>query len=992
MSRCSARWETRAGAKRSTGPFASGSWSAGSWRRAGDGGRLIAIVQGRPLAAEIERLDCLLRERYDAVAVEHSAGWDPVAEPPLADGVDTEEPGDGAIRDGAGAGDPADVLPSLAPGHRACRDEAIEALVHRLVESIPARMGQGRARAVIMARYGLGGAGEQTLEAIGKRLDVTRELIRQIQARALRQLAGDPGVQQRARDALTHWLRRTVEASSATGALLASRDLDALQDDRAQVDGWVELALDVAFPVAGAAKRATQMMALADMALHRYAPFGVSCWIADPQRASVVFPTVEAWIEELEADALALPLPADTFASVLGVGVADVIAVASAHPRFAVYAGYLFRGAAATIDRRAVRAHLLARHLAGRNAISQYELWKEYRRRFDDIDPCSSNDLRLAISERQRGAPHLFIVDNNNSLFALGGAASIHGLDLAARFPEPQDPGLEQARGPLVDALRQGPESAEALADRLGLNTEGLLSQLGQRSDFIFVTPRFYGLADQLPRIAALEWDPRVLIEDDALALIGCRQAHEEPRDVYVGWTPSYERALCVRAKDSQWTCLPQLLWACEPDRWPMAAQEKAAWIALKAEVAQPPAAVSLPTGSRLPDPERLLRFLLVLDQRGGLSMAMANRVTRPRGPLEQSNGTLLAMLARVGALRQDADTYWATHRAGAEAGRWCSMLADEYLQSGKLAWTQGACLAILREAASHPGQGWAAAHGWTTRICSWAVGNGVDVDALEATGPGVNESDEAHGAPTEGEDPDVATDLLPAGGDVPAVPADPSDGPGVSIEDAQHADQLAQFVAEVAGMEGIGVEATLPPAAPPSTVESIPALVAMAQSGDAQAQYRLSRQLDEGVGTAPNPQAAAYWLQRAADARHVPACVRLGRRLLAGEIGGGSREERQQGLVYLNAGTKVGNPMACYLVGLAYRDGALTRRNLAASMRLLKRAARAGHGRAAYALALMLSQRMGRWVPDTLGLLRLAAQKGVPEAGTLLDRVGQGV
>ena len=54
---------------------------------------------------------------------------------------------------------------------------------------------------------------------------------------------------------------------------------------------------------------------------------------------------------------------------------------------------------------------------------------------------------------------------------------------------------------------------------------------------------------------------------------------------------------------------------------------------------------------------------------------------------------------------------------------------------------------------------------------------------------------------------------------------------------------------------------------------------------------------------------------------------------------GGGTRQERQQGLVYLNAGTKVGNATACYLVALAYRDGGLTKKNPQAAMRLLKRA-----------------------------------------------------
>lgn len=86
-----------------------------------------------------------------------------------------------------------------------------------------------------------------------------------------------------------------------------------------------------------------------------------------------------------------------------------------------------------------------------------------------------------------------------------------------------------------------------------------------------------------------------------------------------------------------------------------------------------------------MPDAERLLRFLLVIRDQGAISAVMANRVTRPRGPLQQINGTLISILVRVRALQNDADTYWAKHRAGPEAERWYSMLADEYLQNAQV-------------------------------------------------------------------------------------------------------------------------------------------------------------------------------------------------------------------------------------------------------------------------------------------------------------------
>ncbi len=58
--------------------------------------------------------------------------------------------------------------------------------------------------------------------------------------------------------------------------------------------------------------------------------------------------------------------------------------------------------------------------------------------------------------------------------------------------------------------------------------------------------------------------------------------------------------------------------------------------------------------------------------------------------------------------------------------------------------------------------------------------------------------------------------------------------------------------------------------------------------------------------------------------------------------------------------------------------------------MRLIKRSVRAGHGEAVFSVALMLRECMGRWVPDTLKLLRLVSAKGVRDAEVLLAQVNE--
>lgn len=958
------------------------------------GGRILAVIQGQPELAEIDTLLRLLLARYCAAEVQGGDQFGAESRdtvPTYRDASDPEDLDESELQDGAVRDEVVVQRVSLAPERRPNRDESIEGLVESIILSITPWPNGTRDRTVIVERYGLGDEGEKTLDALGQHYGITRARVGQIEGQVLSRLSGDPAVRRQAIDVLTGWMRRVVCSMTATGSMLTRKQIESACVGDTPVDGWIKLGLDIAVPMSGAEKLSRQLVALADHALHRYSPFGLDCWAPDSGKIETAYPLIEAWLEELEASPQTLPLPMDTFASILGSDVDDVMAVVAAHPRLKAYAGYLFRGEPPAPKKRGVRAHVLAATLGpGAAPVSLYALWEEYRKRFEDIDPCSGNDVRIALTD-DRGAPHLFIVDNEGALFALGATATHHGLDLTSRFPAPAPDLLEGIAGKLVEGLRHGPETAEALADRLGLSLGSVVPTLGQRSNFVSVTPRHYGLVDQVSWLTQVDWRGRDLVEEDALDFIACRQGGEDPRSVYRGWTPAFEWALCEQGERSQWDCLPSLLWACHPQAWPVLESEQANWLVRKSADAQSPQGVAIATINRLPDAQRLLRFLLVIRQDDGISAVRANRVTRPRGVREQSNVVLLAMLARVGALLQEADSHWSRHRAGPAAERWYAMLADEYLQDGKLSWTSGACLELVQEAVANPGMGWASTTEWTQRIRSAAGDLGIVFMAAEAKAAQASESDEARGAPMTDAEIDVAQDLLsPENGSVQAA----ADMPGADFDASTPLDEIgdvAELVADVAPYAGDEVAGPPVVGASAAQIDSISALVAMAQAGDTDAQYRLAKQLQDGIGAAPNLQAATYWLQLAADARHVAACVRLGRMLLTGEVGSGSREDQQQGLVYLNVGTNAGNATASYLVALAYRDGKLTRRNPNAAIRLLKRAARAGHGQAAYALAMMLRAHMDRWVPDTVKLLRLAANKGVLEAAALLGEMSEG-
>ena len=74
--------------------------------------------------------------------------------------------------------------------------EAENAITMPYLENIPERE-----RAIIRQRFGLGGEEELTLEAIGRELGLSRERVRQLQARALKKLSHALDLRLIARDA-----------------------------------------------------------------------------------------------------------------------------------------------------------------------------------------------------------------------------------------------------------------------------------------------------------------------------------------------------------------------------------------------------------------------------------------------------------------------------------------------------------------------------------------------------------------------------------------------------------------------------------------------------------------------------------------------------------------------------------------------------------------------------------------------------------------------
>ena len=82
-----------------------------------------------------------------------------------------------------------------APDTRADEHE-YESTLKRMQETVKGMLGRldERERKIIISRFGLGGANEQTLEQLGRELGITKERVRQIESRAqtkLRRIASE---------------------------------------------------------------------------------------------------------------------------------------------------------------------------------------------------------------------------------------------------------------------------------------------------------------------------------------------------------------------------------------------------------------------------------------------------------------------------------------------------------------------------------------------------------------------------------------------------------------------------------------------------------------------------------------------------------------------------------------------------------------------------------------------------------------------------------
>ena len=176
------------------------------------------------------------------------------------------------------------------------------------------------------------------------------------------------------------------------------------------------------------------------------------------------------------------------------------------------------------------------------------------------------------------------------------------------------------------------------------------------------------------------------------------------------------------------------------------------------------------------------------------------------------------------------------------------------------------------------------------------------------------------------------------------------------------------------------------PPAAA-TEADTYKAMVALADKGNAEAQYHAGMMNNNGIGTAQDLRQAFAWFQKAAAADHPLGAYKLGC-YYDGQGAGIVPQDENEALKYKLVAAKAGYALAQHDVALLYdRQG-----NPEEALKWWKLAADQGYPRALYRLSMAYSA--GKAVPRDLSLSyayfklsQMAPKKNVNEMATLLSK-----
>ena len=532
-----------------------------------------------------------------------------------------------------------------------------------------------RSQEILIRRFGLNGASRQTLEEIGRDLSVTRERIRQVEAKELRRIR-----ELCARFPLTPQLdeerRRHEEVLFSDRIHVKHAEVEAFC--RA-LGGHIDLALEVAGqrPVAW-------LMSTAHETRHGF--------LRDDADRELFRECAEI----LATRSAEAPMPRSMRAITAGLDLRNAAAAVDVELGWHVARGYVFRRRP---GRRALRTAMLHALLSAcgrpQGVADLLTLYHEAA----PNDLCSDRDVIIVME----AAPHLFLELQEARWAALGPCGDpplpeLRDFDPVTP-PDEEEIDDETVGTALERALRErGPTRVGTLIeDALDILPSGRSPRsvgptlLMNPSRFVRALPGVWALCEQIPN------EHELAMADNLDYLLNPTQARTYalarragvPWGCYPLWTPTAEMRLCRWARrHGEPELLSSLLAIATIDSWPTATDDKVLWSDAKKHGARFELCFQPRPTCFSAAPDRVLALALALNDCGTLGWITVNRVLRYHACAHVA-GKVLETLSRLGITMAPAGAYaWQLpHPPGPRLSEWIERLTSVIHRTGTVDW-----------------------------------------------------------------------------------------------------------------------------------------------------------------------------------------------------------------------------------------------------------------------------------------------------------------
>lgn len=556
--------------------------------------------------------------------------------------------------------------------------QSLDELMEWGLQVLPARE-----REILVRRFGLDGEPDETLEEVGERLGVTRERIRQLEAKALGRL------------------RKRIEPA-ALGKMLRFAAA-AFWDQRERP---YLLSQEICNPKRLLGPKLALAHELSDLPLIDWLLLASHTMAYGLLRTEVDPDQVRALARNIERSAAERPLPLPLVELGIDAEAGTVEAAVSLETRYYLFDGYLVQTKPRTRLKRAIRLHALL--AAERRSCTLYELGALYASHAGS-DRCNVRDLAIVMEM----LPHLFVEVEDGSWAALGRSGGMPRPDDGITENETSsDVDCATMAGALQRAIEErGPTSiAELYRDGEQILPKGRARSgiafilLGRPDLFVRILPSVFALPQQLLDEAEILEQPLgyLLNEEQARHYALARFAGERWGEFRL-WTPAAEYRLLDWARVSAPPDLYRsLLAVASPDAWPVRDAIRSEWLQRKErdgrfELVVTGRAALL--GER-PAIDRVWAACRAAIECGNLGWTRVNRIMGRR--LDRSGGqALLAMMLALGAVELPSDPehrLLRPHRVTSRAYSIAETIGAQLLRSDDLDWSSECGRELLRQ------------------------------------------------------------------------------------------------------------------------------------------------------------------------------------------------------------------------------------------------------------------------------------------------------